>query len=195
MSRKDRQTLAAWPALTVSNELEWISHAQQGDRQAFGELVELHRPGVLNVVYRMCGDPALAEEAAQEAFIRAWQNLRRYNPRFAFRSWLYRIALNQATDVLRRRRETVALDDEMRAEDADSPEAMLERKERAEQVRQAVLGLPSASRAVLILREYEEMTYQEIADALDIPIGTVMSRLNYARQQVRQNLRRYLEAT
>ena len=195
MNRKDRQTLVARDASTISNELEWIARAQQGDRQAFGELVELHRPGVLNVVYRMCGDPALAEESAQEAFIRAWQNLRRYNARFAFRSWLYRIALNLATDILRRRRETVALDDEMRAEDSDSPEATLERKERAEQVRQAVLGLPSASRSVLILREYEEMTYQEIADALDIPIGTVMSRLNYARQQVRQSLRRYLEAT
>jgi RNA polymerase sigma-70 factor (ECF subfamily) len=195
MSRKDRQTVVAWPASNISNELEWISRAQQGDRQAFGELVELHRPGVLNVVYRMCGDPALAEESAQEAFIRAWQNLRRYDARFAFRSWLYRIALNLATDVLRRKKETVAIDDEMLAEEAEGPEATAERNERAEQVRQAVLGLPSASRLVLVLREYEEMTYQEIADALDIPLGTVMSRLNYARQQVRQNLRRYLEAT
>ena len=187
--------MAAWAASTISNELEWITRAQQGDRQAFGELVELHRPGVLNVVYRMCGDPALAEESAQEAFIRAWQNLRRYDARFAFRSWLYRIALNLATDVLRRRKETVALDDDLRTEEAEGPEATVERNERAERVRQAVLGLPPASRSVLILREYEDMTYQEIAEALDIPLGTVMSRLNYARQQVRQNLRRYLEAT
>jgi len=187
--------VAASGASTDSNELDWISRAQHGDSQAFGELVEKHRQGVLNVVYRMCGDPQLAEEAAQEAFLRAWQNLRRYNPQFAFRNWVYRIALNIAIDGLRRRAETVLIEDEMLTADADSPEATLERQEQAEQVRQVVLGLPPASRAVLILREYEGMTYQEIADSLDIPIGTVMSRLNYARGQVRQSLRRYWETT
>lgn len=178
-----------------SNELDQIARAQQGDGQAFGELVEQHRQGVLNVVYRMCGDPHLAEEAAQEAFLRAWQNLRQYNPRFAFRSWVYRIALNHAIDVLRRRTETSDIEAEPITADIDGPEASLERKEQVEQVQQAVLGLPAASRAVLILREYEGMTYQEMAEALDIPIGTVMSRLSYARNQVRQTMHRYLEET
>jgi RNA polymerase sigma-70 factor, ECF subfamily len=187
--------VSASAASTNSNELDWIARAQQGDGQAFGELVEKHRQGVLNVVYRMCGDPQLAEEAAQEAFLRAWQNLRRYNPKFAFRNWVYRIALNLAIDMLRQRTETAAIEDETPAANADGPEATVERQEQAEQVQQAVLSLPPASRAVLILREYEDMTYQEIADALDIPIGTVMSRLNYARGQVRQSLRRYWEAT
>ncbi len=187
--------MAALAASTISKELGWITCAQQGDRQAFGELVELHRPGVLNVVYRMCGDPLLAEEAAQEAFIRAWQNIRGYNPRFVFRNWVYRIALNAATDVLRRRTETIVVEAEPLTADVDGPEASMERNEQIEQVRQAVLSLPPASRAALILREYEGMTYQEIADALDIPIGTVMSRLNYARSQIRQILRRYLEET
>lgn len=86
-----------------------ITCAQQGDRQAFGELVRRHRTGVVNVVYRMCGDPALAEEAAQEAFLRAWQQLDRYRPRHAFRSWVYRIALNAAVDALRRERPTTRL--------------------------------------------------------------------------------------
>lgn len=182
-------------ASTNSNELDWIVRAQQGDSQAFGELVEKHRPGVLNVVYRMCGDPQLAEEAAQEAFLRAWQNLRRYNPQFAFRNWVYRIALNIAIDMLRRRTETVVIEDEIPTATADGPEATLERHEQTEQVRQAVLDLPPTSRAALILREYEGLTYQEIADALDIPIGTVMSRLNYARGQLRESLRRSWEAT
>jgi RNA polymerase sigma-70 factor (ECF subfamily) len=181
-------------ASTNSDELGWIARAQHGDVQAFGELVEKHRQGVLNVVYRMCGDPQLAEEAAQEAFLRAWQNIRRYNPHFAFRNWVYRIALNVAIDVLRRRTETVDIENETLTADSDGPEVTLERKEQAEQVRQAVLSLPPASRAVLILREYEGMTYQEIADSLEIPIGTVMSRLNYARRQIRQSLGRYLEA-
>lgn len=193
ISREDRQFVAEVAASTNSNELQWIARAQQGDRQAFGELVALHRKGVINVVYRMCGDPQLAEEAAQEAFIRAWQNIRRYNPRFAFRSWVYRIAINVAIDYLRRERETTDIGAEPLAAGGEDPEAALERKERADQVRKAVLGMPPASRMVLVLREYEQLTYQEIAEALDIPIGTVMSRLNYARNQVRLALGRYVE--
>jgi RNA polymerase sigma-70 factor (ECF subfamily) len=192
-SRKEHQPVVAVADSTFSKELDWIAAAQEGDRQAFGELVELHRRGVINVVYRMCGDSQLAEEAAQEAFVRAWQNVRRYNPRFAFRNWVYRIALNVAIDDLRRAKETVDIEAEPLAARSEGPEASLERKERSERVRQAVLDLPPASRAVLVLREYEGLSYQEIADALDIPIGTVMSRLNYARGQIRKTLAQYLE--
>ncbi len=179
---------------TTSNESDWIANAQQGDRQAFGELVGLHRQGVINVVYRLCGDPQLAEEAAQESFVRAWQNIRRYNPRFAFRNWVYRIALNVAFDALRRSKPLSDIEAEPLTAGGESPEAAVERKEQAAQVQQAVLGLPPASRAVLILREYEGLTYREIAEALDIPIGTVMSRLSYARSQLRQALGQRREA-
>lgn len=144
------------------------------------------------MVYRMCGDAALAEEAAQEAFLRAWQSLGRYNPRFAFRSWVYRIALNVAVDALRRERPTTDLAESL-ASSVESPEAWLERKQQAEQVRRAVLDLPPAGRAVLVLREYEALSYHEIAEALDIPVGTVMSRLNYARSQLRRALGRHPE--
>ena len=182
------------PALSTSpDEQAWITCAQQGDRQAFGELVRRHREGVVNVVYQMCGDGPLAEEAAQEAFLRAWQNLGRYNPRFAFRSWVYRIALNVAVDALRRERPTTNLDPEPRVPSAESPEAWLERKQQAEEVRRAVLALPPASRAVLVLREYGALSYHEIAEALDIPVGTVMSRLSYARGRLRRTLSRPLE--
>jgi RNA polymerase sigma-70 factor (ECF subfamily) len=156
------------------------------------------------VVYRMCGDTNLAEDAAQEAFIRAWQHLPNYRPRSPstrtgkqsdpFRNWLYRIATNVARDVLRRERETVDVDTvSLIASDA-RPEDMVEGAERGERVRQAVLALPTASRAVLVLREYEGLSYREIADTLGIPIGTVMSRLNYARKRLRESLAPYLEA-
>jgi RNA polymerase sigma-70 factor (ECF subfamily) len=94
----------------VEMELGLIEQAQRGDRRAFGELVRRHREGTINVVYRMCGDAAVAEEAAQEAFIRAWTNLPKYKPRSPFRNWLYRIATNAATDALRRQKETVNLE-------------------------------------------------------------------------------------
>jgi len=175
------------------SEIELITRAQQGDRGAFGQLVRHHREGVINVVYRMCGDANLAEDTAQEAFIRAWQHLPNYQPRSPFRNWVYRIASNMALDTLRRERETVGLDSLPLANSDRGPEAVVEREERGERVRQAVLALPPASRAVLVLREYEELSYREIADTLGIPIGTVMSRLNYARNRLRESLAPYLE--
>jgi RNA polymerase sigma-70 factor (ECF subfamily) len=181
------------PTPSAEIELELITQAQRGDRQAFGELVRCHREGVINVVYRMCGDANLAEDAAQEAFIRAWQHLPNYQPRSPFRNWVYRIATNVARDFLRRERETVDVDELPLAASDEGPEAIAERGERGERVRQAVLALPPASRAVLVLREYEGLSYREIADTLGIPIGTVMSRLNYARNRLRKALAPYLE--
>ena len=121
-------------------ELELITQAQGGDRRAFGELVHLHREGVVNVVYRMCGDANLAEDAAQEAFIRAWQHLPSYRPRSPFRNWVYRIATNAALDALRREREMVDVDSLPLVASDEGPEAAVEGIERGEQVRRAVLA-------------------------------------------------------
>ena len=168
-------------APAMYNEAELVSQAQHRDRSAFGDLVRHHRAGVINVVYRMCGDAQLAEDAAQEAFIRAWQKLPSYQPRSPFRNWLYRIATNVALDTLRRERETVDVDKVQLRARTVGPEDSFEKSEKEEFVRNAVLALPAASRAVLVLREYEGLSYKEIAATLGIPIGTVMSRLNYAR--------------
>lgn len=174
-------------------ERDLIVQAQQGDRQAFSELVRRHRTGVVNVVYRMTGDAHLAEDAAQEAFIRAWQHLHAYRPDSPFRNWLYRIATNAALDALRREKDTLDIDALSMAASGGLPEAALESKQQAELVQQALLALPPASRAALILREYEGLSYREIAEALDIPLGTVMSRLNYARKRMLETLTPHLE--
>jgi len=180
-------------ALSAEAELDLINRAQQGDRQAFGELVRSHRAGVINVVYRMSGNANLAEDAAQEAFIRAWTHLSRYRPRSPFRNWVYRIATNAALDTMRRERETVNLEALSLASPGGGPETVVLAEERGEQVRKAVLALPAASRAALVLREYEGLSYRDMADALRIPIGTVMSRLNDARNRLRQLLALELE--
>jgi RNA polymerase sigma-70 factor, ECF subfamily len=177
----------------------WIILAQSGDKAAFGELVRMYHQRVVNVVYRMCGDVALAEDAAQAAFLNAWQRLVQFKYREAdrmhasFRNWLYRIAINAAVDMLRQRKPQVDLDQVLLVDPSSSVEADVLRRERIQRVRQAVLALPQASRAVLVLREYEGLSYREIAEALDIPLGTVMSRLNYARSLLAQTLRPDLE--
>jgi RNA polymerase sigma-70 factor (ECF subfamily) len=172
----------------METESNLISQAQRGNRGAFSELVRLHRIGVINVVYRMCGDAQLAEDMAQEAFLRAWKNLHSYKPKSPFKNWLYRIATNAALDEIRREHETVALENVQLHSRELSPETAFAQKEVDQRVQQAVLELPPASRAVLVLREYEGFSYKEIAESLGIPLGTVMSRLNYARSTLRQRL-------
>lgn len=179
--------------LALDTEKELVTAAKQGDRNAFGELVRLHYQGTVNVVYRMCGDLSQAEEAAQEAFIRAWQQIHSYQPKFAFRSWVYRIAINAAIDQFRKERPAEDIEAVSVQDGRDSPEEKVEKDERAERVQRAVLSLPEAARAVIVLREYEDLSYAEIAAALNIPVGTVMSRLNYARSLLRKKLADDLE--
>lgn len=175
----------------VVAEKDLVFQAQQGDRNAFGEIVRRHYQGVVRVVYRMCGDTALAEDATQEAFIRAWVNLPSFQPNAPLRSWLYRIAINAALDVLRRKPEESLEENQvaMVTDQAAGPETALIEKEHVALVQQAVKSLPEASRSVLVLREYGDLPYQEIASVLDIPVGTVMSRLNYARNRLREILK------
>lgn len=179
--------------ITTLSEEDLVIEAQQGNRAAFGDLVQQHQRGVVNLVYRLSGDPAFSEDIAQEAFIRAWEKLPTYQPKAPFRNWVYRIATNAAYDAFRRQKEQVDIDAVVVAAPGNGLEQVIENQERDEIIRQAVLSLPLASRSVLILREYQGFSYQEIADTLEIPLGTVMSRLNYARTTLRTTLAELLE--
>jgi RNA polymerase sigma-70 factor, ECF subfamily len=180
--------------ITAVNETELINRAKTGERNAFSELVSLHADGVRKVIYRMCGDAQIAEDAAQETFIQAWQHLGSYRPHMPLRNWLYRIGVNAATDMLRKEKRILpnALEDLPLSDPQPGPEAVFSQEERIAIIQKAILALPDASRAVLVLREYEGLSYQEIADTLNIPLGTVMSRLNYARKVLRGQLEQKL---
>ena len=177
--------------ITAIDETELVHRAKNGERNAFSELVCIHAQGVRNVIYRMCGDTQIAEDAAQETFIQAWLHLSSYRPQTSLRNWLYRIAVNAATDMLRKEKRILPNDiaDLQLTDGRPGPELLVSQQERTALVQRAVLSLPDACRAVLVLREYEGMSYHEIADALDIPIGTVMSRLNYGRQLLKERLK------
>ena len=180
--------------ITAVSETELVHRAKNGERDAFSELVCIHAQGVTNVIYRMCGDTQIAEDAAQETFIQAWLHLASYRPQTSLRNWLYRIAVNGATDMLRKEKRILpnALDDLQLQDPQPGPEALFSQEERTALIRKAVLSLPDACRAVLVLREYEGLSYHEIADTLDIPVGTVMSRLNYARKLLKERLEQKL---
>jgi RNA polymerase sigma-70 factor (ECF subfamily) len=176
--------------ISQTNEAELVTRAQSGDRNAFSELVRSHAQGVLNVIYRMCGNMQVAEDAAQETFIQAWLRLPSYRPRSSLRNWMYRIAVNTAIDMLRKENRILPgeIEDLNLADSEPGPEALFARSQQTEMVQEAVLTLPDASRAVLVLREFEGLSYKEIAESLEIPVGTVMSRLNYARKLLKEKL-------
>lgn len=170
-----------------------IIKAQQGDQDAFGELVLCFHDRVINVVYRMCSDRYIAEDAAQMAFIKAWQHIPEFQLHTSFRNWLYRIAINAALDIVRKEKPAENLNERQLISTEENADVLLEKQERIQLVRKAVLSLPEASRAVIVLREYEGLSYREIAETLDISLGTVMSRLNYARNRLAEMLAGYLE--
>src|SRR5690606_35114209 len=131
----------------TADERELINRAKHGDRSAFAELVAMHAQGVRNVIYRMYGDPQIAEDAAQETFLQAWLHLATYRPQMSFRNWLYRIAVNAATDMLRKEKRIapIALEELPLKDPQPDPETLFSQEERAALVQKAVLSLPEAS--------------------------------------------------
>ncbi len=176
----------------AEQEARLIRDSIAGDQPAFAELVRRNRSFVLALVYRLCGDAAQAEDIAQDVFVRVWQALPGFRFQAAFRTWLYRIATNLAIEQLLRVMPAADIDHVTLAAE-DTPEQSVLQAEQGRAVRNAILRLPLQSRVVLILREYEGLSYKEIASTLDIPIGTVMSRLNYARQHLQKDLSAYFQ--
>ena len=172
---------------------ELIAASLGGDRSAFGALVLRYRKLVLSVAYRICGDRALADDVAQETFVRVWEKLDTFRPEGNWRGWICRIASNLTVDALRRQNPSVDIAQLSLAALGGQPERRVLEAERAEAVRSAILRLPVHVRIALVLREYEELSYTEIAEALDIPLGTVKSRLSDARRRLGQELAPYME--
>jgi RNA polymerase sigma factor (sigma-70 family) len=179
---------------STKSDNEWIAQSLRGDTQAFGMLVLRYRKLVIGVAYRICGDAMLAEDIAQEAFVRAWGKLDRYRPQGNFKSWLCRIAANLTIDTLRKHKPALDIQEVSLVDPGEGPEAAALQSERVAAVRRALMRLPLHSRAALVLREYQGFSYQEIADTLDIPLGTVKSRLSDARRRLQVELAGYVEA-
>jgi len=163
-----------------------VQRTRGGDVDAFGELVRRYQSSVYGVCYRLLGDSAEAEDLAQEAFLRAFRRLGTYDEARPFGPWVRRVAANLALNALEQRRpQTLEWDDEVdqiRGDPLEMPEAAGERAEMAERVRAGLLRLPDHYRAVIELRHYQDMSYDEMASALGIGVGDVRTRLFRARR-------------
>ena len=183
--------------MTEMQEQTWIAAVKAGDQDAFEALIRLYEKRVFALTRRMCRNPADAEEAAQEAFLAAWQGLPFFRGDASFSTWLYRLASNACVDLLRRegRHQAAAgpsLDDEELNLDvtgrSGGPQEAAERQELKEQIEQGLQALTPEHRQVLLLREMHQLSYDEIADTLDLDVGTVKSRISRGRKQLRKFL-------
>lgn len=167
----------------------WIEQARQGDHVAFGRIVQAYQKPVYNLCYRMLGNQVEAEDAAQETFLRAYNNLHRYDPDRKFLNWILSIASNHSIDRLRRKRHIqVPLDDapfveQLHSHD-ESPQARVERKEKADAVQHWIDQLSPNYRTPLVLLYWYDYSYEEIAETLKLSVPAVKSRLHRARKQV-----------
>ena len=184
----------------AADDLVLIGRVQKGDRQAFDDLIRKHEKRAYQYAYRLTSNPDEACDVVSEAFIRVYGALQNFKGNSAFSTWLYRILTNCFLDLRKkeRSRPTVSLDQGIASEgqelerqiedDGPSPDDLAERNERERRFEFAVDSLPEYQKAMIVMYHSEGLAYEEIAEALDLPIGTVKSRLNRARLTLRENL-------
>lgn len=176
-----------WSAAALGpgqNDGDWVQRARDGDRAAYSALVRRHQDRVYRYLLRLTGSHDEALELTQEAFIKAWEALPAWRPEARFHTWLFRIASNAAMDALRRRKvvDFVALPEDYDAPaETAGPEAQLDTKQRLRALDAALARLTIEQREMILLREVEGLSYEEISAALGIHEGTVKSRLARAR--------------
>ncbi|NWQ44471.1 RNA polymerase sigma factor SigW [Bacillus sp. EB106-08-02-XG196] len=177
-----------------------IKQVIKGDQDAFAEIVEIYSNSIFQLGYRMLGNRHEAEDIAQEAFIRAYVNIKSFNQDLKFSTWLFRIATNLCIDRIRKKKPDYYLDAEVSGTDgltmysqlssnSPLPENELESLELQETVQTEILKLPEKYRSVIVLKYMEELSLNEISEILDMPLGTVKTRIHRGREALRQQLR------
>jgi RNA polymerase sigma-70 factor, ECF subfamily len=175
----------------VNEEQVWLDKARRGDKSAFGKIIEAYQRPVYNLAYRMLNNSGEAEEAAQEAFIRAYTRLDSYNPNHKFSTWLLSITSNYCIDLIRKRRAILLSIDEplpphpsLMSERSSGPEPQLVQSEQQEMVQRLLAELAPEYREAVVLRYWHELSYDEIAEMMDTTVSAIKSRLFRARKQL-----------
>jgi RNA polymerase sigma-70 factor (ECF subfamily) len=173
-----------------SEDLELVHRSQAGDTEAFGELVTKYRAQIYAMLYGVVRNENDAWDLAQEGFLQAWRSIHKFEGRSSFYTWLYRLTVNLAIDSLRRKGRCVEVElDDAISCSLPSRRANYRGTEISEHINTALAQLSPEHRAVIVLKEIEDLQYREIAEILNVSIGTVMSRLFYSRKKLQSILR------
>ncbi len=181
-------------------DYELVRKAKAGDGRAYDALMEMYHDAVFNIVYRMVHNRQEAEDLTQETFIKAYNSINSFNEEYAFSTWLFKIATNHCIDFFRKRKlQTYSMDqpmqykeDEIRhqyADNAPTVDREMVADEKSQIIKQAINRLPEKYRMAIILRHHEEKSYEEIAQILNLPLGTVKARIFRAREMLKKILK------
>jgi len=176
----------------MTEDLELVQRYLSGDRRAFEPLVDRYQKTVFNVALRMVNDTDDAADITQNVFIKASEKLENFNPKYKFFSWIYRIALNESLNFVKASKKNEPLSHELVA-DGKSPEDILQEDLVVQSVEEGLTRLTDDNRIVIILRHFQDLSYNEIGFILDVPVKTVKSRLFSARQSLKKLLTKKLE--
>ncbi len=168
-------------------DAELVTRCLKGDETGFVEIIDRYLKVILNIAYRMGHRIEDAEDIAQGVFIKVYENLDRYNPRYKFFSWLYRIAVNESINALKKQQGTITLDPQQE-NNARTPDEQYDFEAKNNAIHLAIAKLKNEYRIIIILKHLQELSYAEIAEILEIPEKTVKSRLYTARQLLRDIL-------
>jgi len=178
---------ASTAIMNKTDDVALVEQCLSGNTAAFGELVDRYEQAVFNVALRMVNRYEDAQDIAQTVFLKAYRNLGRYKKEYKFFSWIYRMVVNESINFLDRRRSTEVLEDSHISYEPD-PHVLLETADLNRSLELAIASLSPEHKAVIILRHFEDLSYDEIASTLQIPEKTVKSRLFSARRQLREAL-------
>jgi len=166
---------------------ELVERCRNGDRRAFEELIRAYQRPVYNAAFRILGNPDDAADATQAAFLKAFENLGSYDPKYKFFSWIYRIAVNESINQVKRERKLEPMEEEPVSVDS-GPDARLEGGDLSRGIQEGLMMLSDDYRTVVVLRHFSDLSYREISEILAIPEKTVKSRLYTARQSMKDGL-------
>jgi RNA polymerase sigma-70 factor (ECF subfamily) len=173
--------------MNTNRDHELIERCRQGDRNALGQLVKEYERPIYNAAYRVLGSSADAADVCQVVFLKVFERLDQYNPKFKFFSWIYRIAINEAINHRNRTRNELELEEEQFVS-AENPERSLDSSQLSDLIQVALMKLQEDYRVVVVLRHFSDLSYQDISEVLHIPEKTVKSRLYSARQIMKAQL-------
>lgn len=181
------------------DDRELVAQALKGDERAFRSLLSRYERAVYNICLKMVRDREEARDLAQEAFTKVFSMLDRYNPSYAFSNWLFKITSNLCIDSMRKRRvSTLPMDQPVQSSEGeferqyasptDGPDKTLLKKERMAMLARVIDSLPDHYRIMIVLRHQQDLSYDEIAEVLDVPLGTVKARIHRAREMLKNRL-------
>lgn len=176
----------------MEQEQLWIQQVLAGDKQAYAHIINKYKNQLYATILRMTKNPQDAQDLVQEAFIKVYRNLDKYDASGSFSGWLYRVAINHCMDEFRKKRHSMTHIevDEEKVVNPNHPELVFLKKEKSRQLERLISTLPEDERLIILLRYVNEISYEEIGEMLDVPISTVRNKLHRGKKKMRETVKR-----